>query len=781
MRRNLLLSLSILAACLSLAGCSGFDKELKANTTPAIAQNNAMEIKIKQLLKKMTVEEKAGQMVQLTVSMILDYENKCIDSAKINSFIRDYKIGSFLNVPFDMAQSREFTASLVSDIQKVSMQELGIPCIFGLDQIHGASYIKDASLFPQEINIAATFNPEYARIMGEAIGYETRAAMVPWTFSPVMDLARTALWPRNWESWGEDPYLQTVMSVAEVRAIQGDNPNAIDTLHCATSIKHYLGYGAPLTGKDRTPAYIPYSDLKEKYFPPFKGSVEAGAVNVMVNSSAINGIPTHANKTLVTGWLKEKMNWDGMVISDWADINNFYTRDHIATDKKNALEIGINAGIDMVMETYDPTAAKLIAELVNEGKISMQRLNDAVGRILRLKFRLGLFDKPTWDVSHYEGFGSEKFKKASYEAAVESEVLLKNENNILPLKKGTRILVTGPNANSMRTLNGGWTYTWQGTDDESYHSNYNTIYEAIVNKFGEENVRYIPGITYDKSFDWSSENVSDTRNALMTAYSSDVIIACIGENSYCETPGNISDLTLSENQLKYVEELAKMGKVILVLNEGRPRIINRIEPLASAVIDVMLPGNYGGDALADLLAGDANFSGKLPFTYPKYVNSIHTYDYKVSENISTMEGMYNYDAVMDVQWPFGAGLSYTEFIYGELTVDKTELNWKDTLEFKVTLSNNGNMEGKETVMLYSSDEVASMMPDVKRLRAFEKVALKPGEIKTVILKVPAADLAYVAEDGRWTLEKGSFLFSVGKSNFTRSTNTDTKVWNTFNK
>ena len=768
------------AACLLMAGCSD-NGTLKPNAKPAIPQDKEIEAKIKKHLAEMTVEEKAGQMVQITVGTVLDFQNRCVDMQKLTEMVRTYKIGSFLNVPFDQAQTRELTAQIVSDIQKVSMEELGIPTIYGLDQIHGASYIVGATFFPQEVNLGASFNPAFAAAMGEAIGYETRAAMVPWVFSPVMDLTRNAAWPRNWESWGEDPYLQTVMASTEVRAIQGSDPNNIDLNHCGVSIKHYMGYGAPVTGKDRTPAIITYSDLKEKFFPPFKACIEEGAVNVMVNSASINGVPTHANKTLLTGWLKEGLNWDGMIITDWADVNNLYTRDHLAADKKDALCMGINAGIDMVMETYDPSAAALIVELVREGKISKGRLDDAVARILRLKYRLGLFENPTWDISEYSDFASERFVDQAYAAAVESEVLLKNEGGILPLKQGTRILVTGPCGNSMRSLNGGWSYTWQGTADPSYSSQYNTIYEAMAGKFGASNVKYVAGVEFDETGDWQKDEYKNKFEAFAAAVWADVIVACIGENSYCETPGNINDITLSENQLSYVEELAKFGKpIVLVLNEGRARVISRIEPLAKAVVDVMLPGNYGGDALAALLSGEENFSGKLPFTYPKYANSLHTYDYKVSENVSTMEGMYNYDAVMDVQWPFGAGLSYTKFTYGDLKVDRSEFAWNDVLTFSIDITNTGSVAGKETALLYSSDIIASMMPDVKRLRAFTKVSLAPGETTTVTLQVPASDLAFVDADGRWTLEEGDFRFSLaGKSLTARCTGT--KVWNTFNK
>ena len=777
--KRLSLIISLIAVSAVILSCNKNEK-LKADATPAIEKDKAIEQLVKQKLMDMTIEEKAGQMVQITIGMILNYDNQCVDEAKLTELLSNYKIGSILNVPFDKAQTKEKTAEIVSDIQQKSMDILGIPCIFGLDQIHGATYIKDATFFPQEINLAATFNPEHARAMGEILASETRAAMVPWVFSPVMDLSRNPLWSRNWESFGEDPYVQTVMATEEIKAIQGDDPNHIGLHNAGTTIKHYMGYGNPASGKDRTPAYIPTNDLKDKYFRPFYSCIRNGAVSVMVNSASINSIPTHANSELLNGWLKEGANWDGMVISDWADINNFYTRDHIATDKKDALRIGINAGVDMIMETYDPTAVNLIVELVEEGKISMSRLNDAVGRILRLKARLGLFEKPTWDISQYSDFGCKEYEQKAYAAALESEVLLKNEN-ILPLKKGMKILVAGPNANSVRTLNGGWSYTWQGTSDTSFTAKYNTIYKAISQKFGEKNVRYCPGVEYNDSGDWQTDYFIKKADAILNAYWADVVVLCIGENTYCETPGNINNLMLSENQKELVRVIAKTGTpVVLVLNEGRPRVISDIEPLAKAVVDIMLPGNYGADALAALLSGEENFSGKLPFTYPKYPHSLHTYDYKVTENVSTMEGMYNYDAIMDVQWPFGAGLSYTTFEYSNLRVNKTEFTADDTLEFTFNVRNSGTVDGNESILLYSSDIVASTIPDVKRLRAFDKVSLKPGEMQSVTLKVPAHELAFALPDGRWTLEEGDFRFSVSNLNANVKC-TKTKVWNTANK
>ena len=762
----------ILLAVLLIAGCTA-----KVSTPPSDG-DPLVEAKVNEVLSGMTLEEKVGQMVQLTISVLENSSRDGLDPAKLDEIIGKYKVGSILNVMGDKAHSRAETAEMIKVIQNKSMEEIGIPCIYGLDMIHGATYLSDGTFFPQEINLAATFNRSYASAMGEAIAYESRAAMVPWVFSPVMDLGRDPRWPRHWESWGEDPFLSSEMAVAEMNAIQGEDRDHVDLEHAAVSIKHYMAYGVPLSGKDRTPSYVPENDLREKYFRPFKECFEAGALTAMVNSASINGVPTHANEKLLTGWVKKDLGWDGMFVTDWADIDNLYARDHVAADKKDALRIGINAGIDMIMDPYDPKCCEDIKTLVEEGKIPMSRIDDAVRRILRLKVRLGLFDNPTWEPS-LERFGSEEFRKASYEAALESEVLLKNEGGILPIGEGKKILVTGPNANSLRAQNGGWSYTWQGSADD-FAPEYNTFYEALRERFGIGKVFLMEGVKYTGP-SWQDEDDSEISRAVTAAGFVDIIIACVGENSYCESPGNMDDLNLSSKQKALVKALAATGKpIVLVLNEGRPRIIGDIEPLASAVVDVMLPSNYGGDALAALLSGDENFSGRLPFTYSKHVHALHTYDYKVSEHREMMEGIYNYDAVMDVQWPFGHGLSYSTFKYSDLKVlSGSEFKAGDELRFSVTVRNTSTRPGKEAVLLYSSDLVASIIPDVKRLRAFEKISLDFGEAKTVEFTVPASELAFVGSDGRWRLEEGDFRISCGGLSVPIHC-TETKVWDTPN-
>ena len=767
--------------------CAGAIASAVGQTAPAIPSDPVIEANIQQWLKKMTLEEKIGQMCEITIDVVTDFEKSrdgfTLSEAMLDTVIGKYKVGSLLNVPLSVAQKKEVWAKAIRQIQEKSIKEIGIPCIYGVDEIHGTTYTLDGTLFPQGVNMGATFNRALVRRGAEISAYETKASCVPWTYAPVVDLGRDPRWPRMWENYGEDAYLNTVMGVEAVLGFQGSDPNHIGRYNVAACVKHYMGYGVPVSGKDRTPSAIPRSELREKHFAPYLAAIRAGALSVMVNSAVDNGMPFHANKELLTDWLKRDLNWDGLIVTDWADINNLCTRDHIAATKKEAIKIAINAGIDMSMVPYEMSFCTYLKELVEEGEVPMSRIDDAVARVLRLKYRLGLFDNPYWDIAEYDKFGSPEHAADALRAAEESEVLLKNDGNLLPLKQGTKILLAGPNANSMRCLNGGWSYSWQGHRADEFAGAYNTIYEALCNKFGKDNITYEPGVTYApyKNDNWWEENPVEIEKAVAAAANADVIIACIGENSYCETPGNLNDLTLSANQRNLVKALAATGKpVILVLNEGRPRIINDIEPLAKAVVHVMLPGNYGGDALANLFAGDVNFSGKLPYTYPKYINSLATYDYKPCENVGQMAGNYNYDAVMDVQWPFGFGLSYTSYAYSNLKVDKSSFAPGDVITVSVDVTNTGSVEGKESVLLYSSDLVASSTPDIKRLRGFDKISLKPGETKTVTLKLAADDLAFVGYDGLWRLEKGDFVLACGGKTVT-VTCTDTKVWNTPNR
>ena len=793
---------------------------------PAIPRDAALEAKVEKTLAKMTLDEKIGQMLELNLDVMgnMKVENAKVDREKVRSVMQQYgtpkaeadavlkmtdaqiierfgsypvdiyqgdtkrvwqlnevmldtliskwKVGSILNAPGTRAPSVEQWQKWITLIQEKSMKYLGIPDIYGLDHNHGVTYTQGGTLFPQPINLGASFNTDLAFRGAEITAYESRAANCPWVYNPVVDLSRDPRWPRVYESFGEDAILNSKMVVAEIKGYQGEDNNHIDRFHVGTSTKHYFAYGAPWTGKDRTPAYLNPQMIREKYFEPFKAAALAGTLTMMVNSASVNGVPVHASYEYLTKWLKEDLQWDGFLVTDWADINNLFTREKVAKDKKDAIRIAINAGIDMSMDPYSVEFCILLKELVNEGKVKMSRIDDAVRRILRAKYRLGLFDEPNTGGKGFEKFGCDEFAKASLKAAEESMVLLKNEDNILPLNNShsslptphssKKILLTGPNANQMRCLHGGWSYTWQGSKAEDLSEKYNTIYEALCNKYGKENIILEQGVTYNEDGAYYDENTPEIDKAVAAAAKADVIIAAIGENSYTETPGNLTDLWLSENQRNLVKALAKTGKpIILVLNEGRPRLIADIEPLAKAVVDILIPGNYGGDALANLLAGDANFSAKMPYTYPREINSLNTYDYKVSEEVGTMAGAYNYDAKVSLQWPFGYGLSYTTFEYSNLKVDKAAFTADDMLTVSVDVKNTGAKAGKEAVLLYSSDLVASIVPDNKRLRDFTKIELQPGETKTVTFQLPAKALAFVGADGKWTLEEGDFILKIG--------------------
>ena len=771
--KKILLSISMLALAYTASA-----------NVPVIKSDPKIEAQVEQTLKKLTLEEKIGQMMELVTDLFGANDKNgvfYIDEHKTDSILSRYKIGSILNAPNTCAPTAKQWEKYISQIQKISMKRIGIPCVFGLDQNHGSTYTQDGTLFPQNINVAATFNREIARRSAEATAYETRAVSVPWTYSPTVDLGRDARWPRIWENFGEDCYLSSEMGKAMVYGFQGEDPNNIDQYHIATSMKHFMGYGVPWTGKDRTPAYISPADLREKHFAPFLAGLQAGALTVMVNSASVNGMPMHANKDILTGWLKEETGWDGVLITDWADINNLYTREMVAKDKKDALRIAINAGIDMIMEPYSCDACGYLVELVKEGKIPMSRIDDACRRVLRMKYRLDLFKNPTQKLKNYPKFGGKEFAKLALEGATESMVLLKNEGNILPLQHGKKILLTGPNANQMRCLDGGWSYTWQGHRADEFAGKYNTIYEAFCNEYGKENVILNQGVTYNEKGKYWEENEPQIQGAVDAAKNVDVIVACIGENSYTETPGNLTDLWLSENQRNLVKALAQTGKpVILVLNEGRPRLIADIEPLAQGIIDILIPGNMGGDALVNLVSGKSNFSGKMPYTYPKEINSLANYDFKKSEEVGTMEGAYDYNAKITQQWGFGYGLSYTSYKYSNLKVSQSDFRHGDIIKVSVDVKNTGKMAGKESVLLFSSDLIASMVPDGRRLRAFDKIELLPGETKTVTFDLKADDLAFVGWDGKWRLEEGDFKLMIADQSADIHC-TDTYLWKSANR
>ena len=787
-------------------------------SSQCIPRDEKVEAQVEALLSKMTLRDKVGQMCELAIDKVAQSSSDgnvkdnnssrtlasgMLSAEAVDDVFGKYRVGSILNVPFGVAQTPEKWANIIRNLNEASMEQCGVPQIYGVDQIHGASYTWGATFFPQEVGQGASFNAAIPRRIGEITAYESRVCLIPWVYSPVMDVARSPLWPRMWESFGEDVLLNGIMASELTRGLQGNDPNHVGMQNVAACLKHYLAYGAAVSGKDRTPSSVTYREMMEKYFQPFRMCCEAGALSLMVNSANNNGVPFHANRRLLTEWLKEGLDWDGMIVTDWADIDNIWRRDHVAANKKDAIALAINAGIDMTMDPYSTDFCDLLVELVNEGRVPMSRIDDAVRRILRLKVRVGLMDKKTWDMPFrstskakknkkspfkgdleglYPDFGSDKFALEATKMAEECMVLLKNEQQILPLKPDTKLFVCGPNANSFRTMNGGWSYTWQGDRTDAIAreiGKYRTFLGALEQKFGKENVSFCEMVRYDGR-NFNLDHKAEDGSVKEKVAAADVILAFVGENSYTETPGNIDDLNLSRNQQEMVKSLAQYGKpIVLVLNEGRPRIVNEIEPLAKAVVHTFLPGNYGGDALANLLSGEANFSGRMPYTYPKYHGSFITYDCKPCEYVETMAGAYNYDANTTVQWTFGSGISYSEVKYSNLRVETPAATGKASpskgfspktaagttfdgnIRFTVEVTNLSDRKVKEPVLLFVSDLVASLTPDVKRLRAFTKVELAPHETKTVTLTVRPSDLAFVNEDMQWTLEPGQFRATVG--------------------
>ena len=718
---------------------------------------------VEKILNQMTLEEKVGQMAQVTVDIMKDRNTWKLSDSLMRKGIVDYKIGSLLNTWNNSAPELSEWFETLKTVQSYTQQtRLKIPLVYGVDAIHGANYTNKATLFPQQIGQAATFNRSLVRRAAEITAYETRAASLPWTFSPVLDLGIDVRWPRLWETFGEDPYLASALGVEMTKGYQGNDPQSIGKYNVMACAKHFLGYSAPVSGKDRTPAIISDNVLREYHLPSFQAAVEAGIGSVMVNSGLINGIPVHASHYYLTDLLKNESNFKGVIVTDWMDIENLYKRDRFAVSSKDAVRLAINAGIDMAMIPYNYDFCDHLIELVNEGAVSMERIDDAVRRILKMKFELNLFERPYENPANYPLFGSQEFRKAAYETAVESMTLLKNENNILPLSGNKKILVTGPNANSMRSLNGGWSYSWLGDKTEQYAGEYNTILEAVRKNAGEKNVIYSPGVAWvEKGKYWEEKEIS-IKAAVRAARKADYILLCLGENSYTEKPGDTHDLALSDLQIALAKALQATGKpVILVLNQGRPRIINRIDEKSKAILMSYLPGNFGGDAIADVIFGKQNPSGKLPYTYPKYPHSHVNYWHKYSEEQTRAEGMYNYESDYAPLYEFGHGLSYTTFEYSNLKLSKTKVTENETLEVTVEVRNTGKRTGKEAVLLYLSDLYASLAPDMKRLKGFEKIELKAGETKTVKFKITKAELSFVNIDSKTIVEPGDFEIKIG--------------------
>ena len=720
---------------------------------------------IEALLKQMTLEEKVGQMTQLTLGMIVsgrDQDVK-IDPAKLVKAVGKYGVGSFLNVS-DQALTIDKWHEIIGEIQRASSKtRLKIPNIYGIDSIHGATYVRDATLFPQEIGMAATWNPILMQRAAEITAMETRAAAIPWSFSPVLDIGRQPLWPRFWETFGEDPYLAKVMGAAFIRGLEGDDLKS--DKHVAASLKHYMGYSFPLTGRDRTSAWIPENYLREYFLPTFDTAVKAGARTVMTNSAEINGIPGHINKHVLTDILKGELNFDGFVVTDWEDIKKLVTFWKVAADEKEATRMAIMAGNDMSMVPLDYSFADILVDLVKEKKVPMTRIDDAVRRILRVKYDLGLFDDPMLGQKARSNFGKPEYAQTSLEAARESLTLLKNENNVLPLSKNKKVLVTGPTADSLISLNNGWSWVWQGSEESLYPKDKMTIRKAIESKLGAKKVEFVQGTRISRPVNSPSNGTPtdmdvevDVKKAVDAAKNSDVVVLCLGEGSYTETPGNITDLTLSDTQLKFAEAIIATGKpVVLVMVEGRPRVISRIADKVSGILLALNPSSEGGRAIADVLFGDYNPNGRLPFTYPRNPNNLIMYDHKLFETEETGFG----NAANRAQFDFGTGLSYTTFAYSNLKLSSDSIPMNGEMNVSVDVKNTGSRSGKESVILYLRDEVASVSPAGKRVRRFAKITLDPGQSKTLTFKLGRDDMSFIGMDNKTVIEPGDFTVMVG--------------------
>lgn len=724
-------------------------------TVPQKGKNQSVDDKVEQLLSQMTIEEKVGQMTQITMEAISSQrgygeQKHILDTAMVRLALKKYHVGSFLNV-YDMAHSLEYWHYLQTFIQDVATKEtrLKIPIIYGIDAIHGVNYTLGATLFPQAISMAATRNRSLVEKAGEITAVEMKASGIPWNFNPVLGMGREPLWPRFWETYGEDVYLTTEMGKKYIYGQQGNDIGAKDKV--ATCMKHYLGYSVPKNGADRTPAWIPERELREIFLPPFKAAVDQGCLTAMVNSSEINGIPSHSDHFILTDLLKGELGFEGFIVSDWEDIERLHTRDRVAATPKEAVKMAVMAGMDMSMVPFDFSFYDYLLELVNDGEVPIERIDDAVSRILKVKMKLGLFENPYPDKEFAKNFAKKEYTQINLDAARESITLVKNEHNFLPLNKDCKVLVTGPNANKLSVLNGGWTITWQGNEESFYPQEKFTILEAIQNKIGNENTVYVEGTT-------TKENIN-IDEAVKAAEDVDAVIVCLGEDPYCETEGNINDLTLDKIQLELVNQLSKTGKpIVLVMVQGRPRVINEIVGLSNSILVAMLPGMEGGIAISDILFGDVNPSGKLPFSYPKHVNGNTCYDYKPIESFDV-----NF---VDPQWTFGHGLSYTNFKYSDLNLDKEVISEGESLNASIKVKNNGIVAGKETVELYLTDLYGTVTRPVIQLKGFEKISLNPDEEKIVTFVIRPNQLSFIGRDNKRVIEPGEFYVTVG--NLTKS-------------
>lgn len=706
------------------------------------------------LLQKMTLEEKIGQMTQLSIDCLLKGEPRKIelppqiDEEKLDFIVHKKMVGSILNVPTDYLPDLKEWRHLLACIQnKAKETRLKIPVLYGIDAIHGMNYCKHATLFAQPISIAASFNPVLARQVAAATAYECQAASLPWNFSPALDVGRQAAWPRLWESFGEDVYLNKILGLATVEGYQGE---AGDRTKVAACLKHFTGYGMPLSGKDRTPAWIPERYLREYFLPAYQAAIDAGAKTIMVNSGEVNGVPVHASHFLLTKILREEMDFQGLLVTDWWDIVYLHKRHRIAPSLKEAVRLAIEAGIDMSMTPFDTEFTDLLIELVQEGSITEERIDTSVKRILEVKVHLGLFEQAVNDPVDYPLFGSEAHQNISLQSAREALVLLKNEDALLPLPKDARILVCGPAADNQAALNGGWTINWQGDMANEALSQYPTILDALQEKHQGTILEYRIGVDYEKELDF--------REAIWKSQEVDYIILCLGEDSYTEDAGNINDLYLDERQTNLAIALAETGKpIILILAEGRPRLISPFADQMKAIVGAFYPGPKGGTALAELIFGDLNPNGKLPFTYPQFPNSLIPYDHKPTENLDIEE----YEIAFNPQFEFGQGLSYTTFAYSDLQTDKAQYHIEESLHLSVKVKNTGERAGAETILVFIRDEYASITPPVKRLRAFKKIYLEPNQEEMIHFDIQPSELAFVGINNQWITEPGTFTVMVG--------------------
>jgi len=722
-----------------------------------IGQNNSSSIeRAKALLSKMTLEEKVGQMTQLTIEMVSKgvgndiIKPHAIDTAKLRNVIVNLGVGSILNVSgytYTVSHWKE----VITSIEKYSKKSrLKIPVLYGIDAIHGANYTVGSTLYPQQIGLAATFNPELSYKMAQYVANDVRGSGIPWNFSPVLDVGRNPMWPRFWETFGEDPYLVSQMGVTMVNGYQNTNNGKVRPF--AACLKHYVGYSNPQSGHDRAPAYIPERQLREIYLLPFARAIDAGAKTIMINSSEINGEPVHASKFLLQTILRNELNFKGITVTDWEDIKNLTTRHKVAETYKEAVALSINAGIDLAMVPLDLEFTQYLIENVKEGKVKLDRIDEATLRILNLKFELGLFEEVKTKTPRFIEPEQIESKKLSYELASQSITLLKNQFNSLPLASNERILVTGPNADYINALNGGWTHTWQGRDT-SYNPKVVTVANAVKNVFGNLKVSYLKGNTYNQ--------ILSSNELLNAAQNIGTVVLCLGEDTYTEKPGDINDLELEQAQQNLIKIYKEAGKkVIVVFLEGRPRTFAKTEPFCDAILYAYLPGNEGALAIADILIGKVNPSGKLPFTFPRFAGTHTTYDCKYTETLNNDFKPIGFNSL----FPFGYGLSYTQFDYTDLVIDNKNPLTTDTITVSLKISNKGEKDGYETALLYISDEYASITPSIKRLRAFKKVYLKAGESKNVSIKLAISDLAFVGLDNKFMVEPGKFVINIGNLN-----------------